>query len=181
MIMSNQTNYDFHCNSVVSCYNSAIHNNPYSQYTLAQIYKKNSYLKYLYWLKKAAYNKSSDAINDLGDIYSKNNNFIACNLYKESANLKNIEGMYNLAMCHINGYISNNDINQGIELLTMSAKEGDDLSRIRLGLCHYNGIGVKIDEDKANEWVYSAIDQANITHNSNVNTNVSNLLIKKVN
>ena len=67
--------------------------------------------------------------------------------------LKDLETMYNLGVCYMNGTGVNQDFAKGFELFKQAAEKGHEGAMRRLGWVCINGRFVKKDEVKSTGWV----------------------------
>lgn len=140
-----------------------------SQRTVASLYnfgdgvEKNAD-KYLYWLKKAAYNGSKDAQHGLGHVYMDGNEIISPDIkeaykwFETAVENKHGEACVDMAFGYFEGREGFEQNNQkGMEYLDLGYSRNDPLATWDLGIIYYYGqYGVDKDLDKSKMYLTKA-------------------------
>lgn len=133
---------------------------PDSQMEVAiSYYEQAEYDKAKEIFLELAIKKNSKAMNYLVKLSDDKDAF---KWSKESAELGNAEGQYNLGFSFLRGRGTEKDKEKCIMWLTKSALQGYAEAQYLLGNCYYEGEDVEEDIDKAEEWLKLAANQEHI-------------------
>ena len=128
------------------------------------------------WLRKAAEQADSDAINALKklgcfessaekDFYNAEELFNAGNweqaveLYRKSAEQDFFPAQYHLGYCYANGIGVKKDLAEAVKWWRKSAENGFPISQLMLGSFYFNGKGVEKNYAEALKWYRKAAEQ----------------------
>lgn len=163
------------CNDV-KLKTSAAHNDKQAQYTLGiciiqgKIKSTRDKEQGIFWLRKAADQKHSEALVAIGHCYLmgkgvEENREKALSYYQRAAEMNNAWGQYYLAK-----EITNDNSEKAATLYRQAAEQGHVSAQYEYGNCLEYGSGVKQNKNLANYWYSRAAEQGyDLTKHYNIN------------
>lgn len=152
---------------------SSRHNDPWGQYNLAECYNKgkgvvkDEYTAFNNY-RKAAQNGLACAQTIVGNCFYKGigvrkHIVSAIDWLKKAADQNQANAQYLLALIYLNDVTESNIINKEIfTLFTKAAEQGILDAKVKVALCYKNGIGVKINKEKAFHLLSELAQEGNI-------------------
>lgn len=132
-----------------------------AEYYLGLIAKKTDFLAALSHFKNAARHNHAQSMWELGVLYENGdgvsqNQFIALDWFRQSAQVSAIEAPDSFYVSDINGELHEVSLSQYIEHLTQQANSGAIDAKFALAKIYDEGVIVKADLPKAFNWYFSA-------------------------
>ena len=108
----------------------------------------------------AAGQGDANALNDLGNSYYLNQNYLeAVKCYISAANQGDSNAQNNLGDCYYYGDGVNQNYYEAVKWYTASANQGNAYAQFNLGNCYHYGNGVPQNDYEAFKWISKAAEQ----------------------